>query len=58
MKKRTNDAISETRSESDSLGSIDVPKGCYWGAQTARSLIHFSIGNERMPRSLIRALGT
>ena len=57
MKKRTNDAISETRSESDSLGSIDVPKGCYWGAQTARSLIHFSIGNERMPRSLIRALG-
>jgi len=49
---------SRTRQEKDSLGSIEVPKDRYWGAQTARSLIHFSIGEDRMSRSLIRALGT
>lgn len=39
------------------MGSIDVPEDRYYGAQTARSLIYFDIGNERLPRSIIRALG-
>jgi fumarate hydratase class II len=47
-----------TRMESDSMGSLEVPSDVYWGAQTARSLIHFKIGTERMPREIIRALGT
>ncbi|CAN5724412.1 hypothetical protein BH09ACT7_BH09ACT7_11730 [soil metagenome] len=38
-----------TRSEFDSLGAVDVPADRYWGAQTQRSLIHFSIGNDHMP---------
>jgi fumarate hydratase, class II len=46
-----------TRTESDSLGKIEVPNDRYYGAQTARSLIHFDIGTERMPRELIRAFG-
>jgi len=46
-----------TRIEKDSLGEVEVPVGCYWGAQTARSLDNFRIGSERMPRELIRALG-
>lgn len=46
-----------TRQEKDSIGTIDVPAEKYWGAQTARSLIHFSIGEDTMARSLIRALG-
>ena len=45
------------RIETDSMGEIDVPVDRYYGAQTARSLIHFDIGEERMPRELIRALG-
>jgi fumarate hydratase class II len=45
------------RVESDSMGKIEVPAEHYWGAQTQRSLIHFAIGNETMPRSLIRAIG-
>jgi fumarate hydratase class II len=45
------------RVESDSMGTIEVPAEHYWGAQTARSLIHFAIGHDLMPRSLIRALG-
>ncbi|MFN5310709.1 MAG: class II fumarate hydratase [Candidatus Kapaibacterium sp.] len=45
------------RIETDSMGGIEVPSDQYYGAQTARSLIHFAIGNERMPRELIRALG-
>lgn len=52
-----NNAESRTRKEKDSLGTIDVPHDRYWGAQTARSLVHFSIGEDRMARSLIRALG-
>lgn len=44
------------RKETDSMGTIDVPQECYYGAQTARSLIHFNISHERMPASLIRAL--
>jgi fumarate hydratase class II len=45
------------RVESDSMGKIEVPAEHYWGAQTQRSLIHFAIGHETMPRSLIRAIG-
>jgi len=45
------------RIEEDSMGKIEVPADRYFGAQTARSLIHFAIGDERMPRSIIRAFG-
>src|SRR5262250_1923098 len=45
------------RTESDSMGQIDVPTNVYWGAQTARSLIHFDIGRDTMPPELIRAFG-
>ncbi len=47
----------ETRTESDSMGAIEVPADRYWGAQTARSLHHFPIGDDRMPVPLIRAIG-
>ena len=47
----------ETRTETDSMGEIEVPSHCYYGAQTARSLIHFDIGAETMPRELIRGMG-
>ncbi len=47
----------ETRTETDSMGEIEVPANCYYGAQTARSLIHFDIGTETMPRELIRGMG-
>ena len=50
-------AETPTRTESDSMGTIDVPNGVYWGAQTQRSLIHFDIGDDRMPPELIRAFG-
>ena len=43
--------------ETDSMGEIEVPANCYYGAQTARSLIHFDIGTETMPRELIRGMG-
>ena len=43
--------------ETDSMGEIEVPANCYYGAQTARSLIHFDIGSETMPRELIRGMG-
>src|SRR5271167_4786909 len=46
-----------TRTESDSMGKIDVPADRYYGAQTARSLIHFAIGRDTMPPELIRAFG-
>jgi fumarate hydratase, class II len=46
-----------TRIESDSMGKIEVPADHYWGAQTERSLIHFAIGHDIMPRSVIRAVG-
>jgi fumarate hydratase class II len=48
---------SATRIESDSMGEIEVPADRYWGAQTQRSLHHFDIGVETMPKSLIRAFG-
>ena len=46
-----------TRTETDSMGNIDVPENSYYGAQTARSLIHFDIGTETMPREIIRGMG-
>jgi fumarate hydratase, class II len=46
-----------TRKETDSMGAIEVRADRYWGAQTERSLLHFSIGNDRMPRGVIRAFG-
>jgi len=46
-----------TRLETDSMGAIAVPSDRYWGAQTQRSLHHFDIGNDVMPRELIRAFG-
>ncbi len=46
-----------TRTESDSMGTIEVPADHYWGAQTQRSLIHFAIGPDRMPHEIIRAIG-
>jgi fumarate hydratase class II len=45
------------RMESDSMGPIEVPANVYWGAQTARSLVHFNIGRDVMPPELIRAFG-
>jgi len=49
--------MSDTRVETDSMGPIEVPAEHYWGAQTARSLMHFSIGDDTMPREVIRAFG-
>ena len=46
-----------TRSESDSMGKIDVPNSMYYGAQSARSLIHFDIGEDVMPTEVIKAMG-
>ncbi|MBS0303910.1 MAG: class II fumarate hydratase [Proteobacteria bacterium] len=46
-----------TRTETDSMGAIEVAADRYWGAQTERSLHHFAIGSEHFPRPLIRALG-
>ena len=45
------------RIETDSMGEIEVPADRYWGAQTQRSLLHFNIGDDVMPREMIRALG-
>ncbi len=45
------------RIETDSMGEIQVPNDKFYGAQTARSLIHFKIGGERMPREMIWAFG-
>jgi fumarate hydratase class II len=46
-----------TRTESDSLGELQVPAHHYWGAQTQRSLIHFNIGDDRMPKAVYHAYG-
>src|SRR6202790_5622439 len=48
----------KTRTESDSMGKIEVPANVYWGAQTERSLLHFNIGRDTMPPELIHAFGT
>ncbi|WP_018687418.1 class II fumarate hydratase [Ahrensia kielensis] len=47
----------ETRTETDSFGSLEIPHYKYYGAQTARSLRNFPIGTEKMPRPIIHALG-
>lgn len=49
--------MSEYRSESDTMGAINVPAAHYWGAQTERSLHHFAIGHDTMPVALIKAFG-
>ena len=49
--------MSGVRIETDSMGPIEVPEDRYWGAQTARSLVHFPIGADTMPRPLIRGIG-
>ncbi|MFZ0636098.1 MAG: class II fumarate hydratase [Candidatus Acidiferrales bacterium] len=46
-----------TRTETDSMGAVEVPVDRYYGAQTARSLIHFDIGRDVMSREMIRAFG-
>src|SRR3954469_19543036 len=46
-----------TRMETDSMGEVEVTSNVYWGAQTQRSLKHFDIGFDVMPREVIRALG-
>ena len=45
------------RTETDSMGKMEVPADRYYGAQTARSLVHFAIGKDTMPPELIRAFG-
>ena len=51
------DPAKTVRIESDSMGEIEVAADKYWGAQTQRSLIHFNIGDDKMPREMVRALG-
>jgi fumarate hydratase, class II len=50
-------AAGPVRIETDSMGEIEVPADRYWGAQTQRSLHHFSIGHDHFTRPMIRALG-
>lgn len=49
--------MTDFRIESDSMGEIKVPSDRYYGAQTARSLVHFSISNEHMPLEVVHAFG-
>ena len=53
---RMSEAAGSTRTETDSMGPIEVPADRYWGAQTQRSLHHFSIGDDRMPAAVIRGM--
>jgi fumarate hydratase class II len=56
----TKTAARATRTETDSMGAVEVPADRYWGAQTERSLHHFAIGDpdaERMPREIVHAMG-
>src|SRR5437870_3639370 len=55
--RREEQPAKNTRIETDSMGQIEVPADKYWGAQTQRSLIHFAIGFDVMPREMIRAFG-
>ena len=50
-------AATGTRREFDSLGDVEVPANRYWGAQTQRSLEHFNIGHDRMPKEVYHAYG-
>ncbi len=49
--------MSTTRIEHDTMGEVAVPSNAMWGAQTQRSLQNFKIGQERLPRAMIRAMG-
>ena len=49
--------MGEFRIEADTMGELEVPADKYYGCQTARSLINFDIGNDRMPREVVRAFG-
>ena len=49
--------MSQTRTETDSFGPLEVPSDRYWGAQTQRSLMNFPIGWEKQPGAIVRALG-
>ncbi len=49
--------MTQTRTESDSFGPLEVPSDKYWGAQTQRSLMNFPIGWEKQPVAIVRALG-
>jgi fumarate hydratase, class II len=49
--------MTATRTETDTMGPVEVPADVYWGAQTQRSIINFPIGWERQPVAIIRALG-
>src|SRR3984885_15486256 len=53
-----NHPMDATRIERDSLGEVPVPVDKLWGAQTQRSLEHFSIGHDLMPREMITAYAT
>ena len=57
MSQKVTEQKQQTRTETDSMGEIEVPADKYWGAQTQRSLLHFNIGDDKMPREMIRALG-
>ena len=60
MRSMTEPTRGATRTETDSMGAIEVPADRYWGAQTQRSLHHFAIGDpdaERMPREIVHAMG-
>src|SRR4051812_50135902 len=46
-----------TRRETDAMGAVEVPADRYWGAQTQRSLEHFSIGDDHMPAAIHHAYG-
>ena len=50
-------AASGFRTESDTMGSVEVPADRYWGAQTQRTLEHFAIAGERMAVQVVHALG-
>ncbi|MGB2203562.1 MAG: class II fumarate hydratase [Pseudooceanicola atlanticus] len=49
--------MTQTRTESDSFGPLEVPSDKYWGAQTQRSIMNFPIGWEKQPVAIVRALG-
>src|SRR4030095_3960077 len=52
-----NTGATGSRKESDSFAEIEVPAEHYWGAQTQRSLTHFNIGDDRMPKAVYHAYG-
>src|SRR5262249_60390825 len=55
---RRREPMTRTRQETDSLGVVEVPTDKLWGAQTQRSLEHFSIGTDLIPREMITAYAT